>query len=121
VKLLHVCADPECPELCEPGEPYCAEHALDAADVRQASDRKIKARSTWRWVYKDPRWQGLRRQVRLEQPFCIVAGCQELTHDIDHVVALQDGGAPFDRDNVQGMCAKDHARKTREEVRARYG
>lgn len=94
-RMLHVCAEPDCPELVGAGETYCPEHAVEAQAVRAQKDRKIKARSVWRWVYKDPRWQGLRRQVRLEQPFCAVVECNELTADVDHIKPLRDGGPPF--------------------------
>lgn len=99
MRLLRVCADPDCPELCAPGETYCPEHKA-ASDARRAersrvADKEIKARSSWRWVYKDRRWTALRRQVLLEQPWCIVAECNELSREVDHIVALQDGGAPF--------------------------
>lgn len=99
MRMLRVCADPECPELAARGETYCPEHKA-ASDARRAersrvADREIKAWSSWRWVYKDRRWQGLRRQVLQEQPWCAVEGCTELSHDVDHIVPLQDGGAPF--------------------------
>lgn len=113
-QLLRVCAEPSCPELISEGS-YCPTH------VRRyrADDRAIKAQSPWRWVYKTPRWRGLRRQVLAEQPWCATLGCHELSRDVDHVVALQDGGAPFDRGNVQGLCVRHHSKKTREEIAQR--
>jgi 5-methylcytosine-specific restriction endonuclease McrA len=79
-----------------------------------------KRGADWRWVYASARWRALRRQVLAEQPWCATAGCMELTHDVDHKVALQDGGAPFDRDNVWGLCKRHHSSKTNKEVRERY-
>jgi len=112
--LLRVCANPDCPELIEEGS-YCPAH------VRRwrADDKAIKAQSPWRWVYKSRRWQGLRRQVLAEQPWCAVAGCHELSRDVDHIVPLQEGTDPFDRAGLQGLCKRHHSAKTREEVSRR--
>ena len=112
---MKVCAEPGCEVLLPRGIAFCGEHKPD----RRAADREIKARSEWRWVYKSPRWAALRRQVKAEQPFCDVVNCFELTHDVDHILALQDGGFPFARENVHGMCKRHHSEKTREEIRAR--
>lgn len=112
-----VCTEPDCPELVERGVAYCPKHRR--IDHRTIKDREIKARSEWRWVYKNPRWQALRRLVKEEQPFCDIVNCFELTHDVDHIIAVQDGGAPFDRENVHGLCKRHHGQKTREEIKAR--
>ena len=78
-------------------------------------DRKYKA-VAWRWVYADPRWKMLKAQVRREQPWCAVPGCEQPTRECDHIVPLRDGGELFDRRNVQGLCKKHHSEKTAEET-----
>lgn len=63
-----------------------------------------------------------RKQVLSEQPICAgVFGeeCLQLTEDIDHIVSPEDGGAFYDRANLQGLCKKCHGRKTNAEVRTR--
>jgi len=40
--------------------------------------------------------------------------------EIDHIVPLSEGGAPLDRENLQGLCREHHREKTRAEHRARY-
>ena len=113
MKFLQTCAEPDCPNLVYEGR--CREHAA-------ARDREIKDNSPWRWVYKSPLWRALRRQVRREQLVCVgYAGevCYEVWTVLDHKVALQDGGEPFARENVQGMCARHHNAKTADEVNAR--
>jgi 5-methylcytosine-specific restriction endonuclease McrA len=70
-------------------------------------------------VYNDPRWKRLCAQVKREQPTCAVTGCTERTTDVDHVLGLQDGGDPFNRANLQGLCKKHHSSKTASEVNAR--
>lgn len=70
----------------------------------------------WREVYTSPRWRALKRTVRREQPWCAWPGCNEPTHDVDHIVPLRDEGAPYDRQNVQGLCKRHHGVKTAKEV-----
>ena len=113
MKFLRVCAEPGCPELTMVGR--CEKHKRERA-------ASVRARSLdWNWVYATPRWKGLRKQVILEQPWCLVEGCFELSAEVDHVVSMQDGGAPFDRANLAGMCKPHHSAKTREEMNARKG
>lgn len=57
------------------------------------------------------RWRKLRAQVLREQPFCAVAGCNRASTQVDHVLALARGGDPYDRSNLQGMCATHNAMK----------
>lgn len=96
-------------------EGRCRVHAIDR-------DREIKDASPWRWVYLDRRWRVLKRQVRREQLVCVGyrgETCYEVWTSLDHKVALQDGGEPFDRENVQGMCERHHNMKTADEVNSR--
>lgn len=47
------------------------------------------------------------------------AGCSELlppSYQIDHIVALCDGGADVDLGNLQAMCGTCHANKTQREI-----
>jgi 5-methylcytosine-specific restriction protein A len=69
------------------------------------------------WVYRDPRWRALIARVRQE----VGERRQDEQHDpgkphahieLDHIVELQDGGAPFDRSNVMFRCRSCHVRKT---------
>jgi 5-methylcytosine-specific restriction endonuclease McrA len=110
--FLAICSTQGCPELVEPGKTRCSTHTREV-------DHEIKERSNWRWVYADPRWRALRLQVRAENPYCEEPGCDALGTDVDHIVSVQDGGAPFDRANVQHLCRKHHSSKTNAEVRAR--
>ncbi len=107
---LKSCPAPGCPELVEHG--YCSEHqgfgyqrGPDAAD-RQA-------------IYNSRRWKALRRQVQKSDPWCAVIGCQNLATQLDHIVPLRtvlaNGLDPYDRANVQPLCAKHPGEKTRTE------
>jgi 5-methylcytosine-specific restriction protein A len=70
-------------------------------------------------------WAKIREAVLAEEPLCRV--CQAKTpprvsasEEVDHIVALEDGGAE-DRSNAQGICHSCHAEKTTRELRARRG
>lgn len=115
MRFLKVCSEIGCPELTKVGR--CEKHKRERA-------ASVRARSLdWSWVYATPRWKGLRKQVLLEQPWCACGkpDCFELSAEIDHIVAMQDGGAPFDRNNVQGLAKGCHSAKTRAEINARKG
>ncbi|MGB3390738.1 MAG: HNH endonuclease signature motif containing protein [Pseudaminobacter sp.] len=36
--------------------------------------------------------------------------------EVDHIKPIRDGGAPYDLENLQSLCPKCHARKTRLEI-----
>ena len=58
--------------------------------------------------------QEARRRRADQHPLCVACLAQGLvtpTVEIDHVLALKDGGTDTD-DNVQGLCAGCHAAKT---------
>lgn len=108
-----VCPAADCPELVGPGE-QCPRHPREAfggASGRRGVRHHVE-------VYSSPRWRALRRQVRREQPFCL-CGCNTVWTELDHVVAINDGGEPFSRENVEGRCRKSHAAKTSREITAR--
>jgi 5-methylcytosine-specific restriction protein A len=99
------CAEPGCDQLVTKGR--CPKHA------RQQDVSYVRAGKR---IYASARWRGLRRQVLREQPFCQVLGCFTLATDVDHVVPIRDGGAPFRRANLQALCKKHHSEKTITEV-----
>jgi 5-methylcytosine-specific restriction endonuclease McrA len=40
--------------------------------------------------------------------------------EVEHVVPLGEGGAPFASDNLAAYCKNSHSRKTAREVNARW-
>lgn len=63
-------------------------------------------------VYKSQHWVELRARVLREEPMCAEPGCQERSTSVDHIVSLGNGGNPFDRANVRGMCYPHHAKRS---------
>lgn len=53
----------------------------------------------------------------MEEPTCRM--CPAPTSDVDHIVAIQDGGAMMDRANLQGLCKHHHGSKTMTEINNR--
>ncbi len=57
-----------------------------------------------------------------ESPLCLTCkahGRLVLAAVVDHVVPLKDGGARFDRANLQPLCVGCHNRKTARETAGR--
>jgi 5-methylcytosine-specific restriction protein A len=86
----------------------CARHASEA----EAKRNTRRARSLA--VYRSARWRRLRARVLRERPWCEdEAGCREAATDVDHIIAIEDGGDPWDEDNLRPLCHPHHSRKTR--------
>lgn len=99
-----------------PGGGKCPTHR---SQTYRQTDRHRAEREPWRRVYHTPQWSRLRKQVLREQPVCASPGCQAPSVDVDHIVALQDGGAPYDRANLQALCKRHHGQKTKADRMAR--
>jgi len=66
-------------------------------------------------------WQKLRQQVLTEEPccrLCLANGVRVATTDVDHIIPRREflearvEGDPDRRENLQGLCASCHSRKT---------
>lgn len=58
--------------------------------------------------------QTLRRRIFLAKPLCVLcerAGRLSVATDLDHIVALVNGGGN-EEENLQGLCASCHVEKT---------
>lgn len=105
---VRLCLDETCPNPATKGG-RCDRHARSHARTH---------RPKFLHVYKSKRWRVLRRRVLFEEPIC--RACRDaLAVEVDHIVALEDGGEPYARSNVQPLCGPCHGRKTWEERNAR--
>ena len=104
---LRPCAVPSCRALVPRGR--CALHALQLERARPNADIR-------HWYYT-ARWNALKTQVRSEEPCCQAcarAGLSTPTEDIDHIQPHRsDAALFFERTNLQGLCKRCHAQKTR--------
>lgn len=98
------CTTPGCPN-----HQPCPDHAKTS----------VRRNPTLAKVYASQRWKLLRRSVLYDHPVCQHTGCRTLSTDVDHIVSLEDGGAPYDRNNLQALCKSHHGAKTAHEVRTR--
>jgi 5-methylcytosine-specific restriction protein A len=110
VKPRRYCLAWPCKNLAVPGSAYCPAHQ-PARAPKQADD-----------FYLSTRWRRFRDWYIGCNPFC--QHCQADGHIVkativDHVVERVDGGAPFDADNAQSLCAACHNRKTKLEQKRR--
>ena len=67
-------------------------------------------------------WRVLRAAVLRDGPLCVACqakGRLVAATVVDHVVPLKDGGARFDRANLQPLCVSCHNRKTARETAGR--
>ena len=66
--------------------------------------------------------QRIRRRYFAHYPLCVMCeqkGVVRLARELDHIIALDNGGLDFDRDNGenrQGLCVECHAEKTRRDL-----
>lgn len=73
-------------------------------------------------IYNNPRWKKLSKAYRLLNPLCercTKLGNTTLAQMVDHIVEIEDGGAMWDRNNLQALCNPCHNTKTGLEKRKR--
>lgn len=104
------CTSWPCPEL----RP-CPIHDRPGVAERDRNDRRVESRR----VYNSARWQRLRTRLLREHPWCPVEGCTNPTREVDHVLPIEDGGDPWDENNLRPLCRYHHAAKTAEDVKLR--
>ncbi len=102
-----------CPETAVPGGSRCEKHGGN-----KSGWAKYKARNPARAAkYQSEHWRIRRDRTLREEPNC--RRCGAPSTDVDHIVALADGGGFFDRENLQALCHTCHKEKTGEDNRKR--
>lgn len=67
-------------------------------------------------IYRTPKWKAARLAAKRRDGWqCIKCGSKTRL-EVDHIVALRDGGDPFELSNLQTLCGSCHAKKTRIEI-----
>ncbi len=89
--------------------------AARCPDCARKIDRQWHDPKTTRF-YSQSAWRRTRQQVLMDNPWCTVAGCTNPATDVDHKTPRNEGGADYDRKNLQGLCRKHHSEKTAREV-----
>ena len=99
---------------------YC-EQCANAVDKKREESRqryrkqydKKRGSSYARGYGSD--WQRLSKYVRANEPMCRLCK-MNLADCVDHIIPLSKGGERMDMDNLQPLCNKCHAAKTRLDV-----
>lgn len=60
----------------------------------------------------DRRWRSFALNFLKKNPICSENGCEDLATDVDHIIALVDGGEKFDEKNLRGLCHRHHSART---------
>lgn len=111
MRPLRPCNHPGCPALVRSGR--CEKHSNDIQVTRQQYD---KHRPEWHDMYSDPRYQGARIRFLQKHPLCVECEKREqLTPAtrLDHIEDHKGNLVLFwDESNWQGLCERDHNRKT---------
>jgi len=114
LKPLHVCAEPECAELC--AGTYCVQHTRAERYVQREPDTRPTANARG----YDYQWQQTREAFLRRYPWCMAEGCGERATVADHIIPRAQGGTS-DWENLQALCKAHHDRKTRAENSAGQG
>jgi 5-methylcytosine-specific restriction protein A len=90
--------------------------------IASAPSRVAPLKKVAKSIYNDPRWKALMVKIIAKRgrkcEDCGRTGCRIFG---DHVIELNDGGEPFDEDNVRLRCGSCHGIKTAAAKRARLG
>jgi 5-methylcytosine-specific restriction protein A len=98
------CAHPDCHTLTTTGR--CTEHTRKPwQDANQHAIRTLSSRIT-----RTRRWRNIRTAQLKDHPLC--ATCGHIATEVDHIIPLHLGGAPWTADNRQSLCAPCHAAKS---------
>ena len=70
-----------------------------------------------RHITRGPRWKALRVQALQRDGWKCVRCGEKVGLEVDHILPVRDRpDLAYDLDNLQTLCGRDHARKTRIEI-----
>jgi 5-methylcytosine-specific restriction enzyme A len=99
------CREPGCPQLVlEPGRYRCPRHHKDLRARLDAGRLGARARGY------DAAWERVRAAFLVAHPRCQRCGAPAV--DVDHVVAIDDGGPRLDPANLRALCHPCHSSRT---------
>lgn len=103
-----ILSGPHCSDdgIAVPGRSRCRAHGGGSWERTDPSSKKRY----------DAAWRAVRARVLREKPSCAL--CGSLATDVDHIVAVADGGTD-DRSNLRGLCLPCHKKHTAAQNRAR--
>jgi len=96
------CKVPTCINLIKGSGSYCNEHQHLQPSVKRPSPSKRGYGA---------RWCAIREEFLKINPVCCIPGCGRPATEVDHILALRDGGT-HDFINLRSMCKSHHSRHT---------
>ena len=105
-----------------PSPGYCDAHRKENFKQQKkvvAVDYKERNR-----FYQRKAWKDVRALVLGSEPLCRkckARGRMEEACVVDHIKPIEDGGEPYDLQNLQPLCKPCHAEKTRNDEAGRGG
>lgn len=104
------CNHKGCPTLIESGTGnYCEEHRKLKNTIynKTRDDKDIIA------IYSTSRWKRIRK-LALVRDNGLCQHCQQANAEmVDHIHEIKDGGDPYDLSNLESLCNRCHAVKTK--------
>lgn len=71
-----------------------------------------------RHIYDSMQWRRLAKQHKRENPLCVMClkeGIVTPVYCTDHSLPINEGGSPFDWNNLQSLCRSHHESKSSKE------
>jgi 5-methylcytosine-specific restriction protein A len=109
-----LCLEPRCPNPAT-ARGRCDEHRKTIERDRSRVRRdEVRERNR---MYARTKWGNVRRHKLFLNPLCELKhpGCLCLANEVHHKVAMEDGGAKYDMNNLVSTCNPCHSRETRRE------
>lgn len=109
-KTAKICPQPNCNTVIKGNESHCAEHK----EVSWGIKRQYNP------FYSSSKWRNLSKAYRSSHPLCEECkrkGIDRLGKHADHIKPIEDGGAPYDWNNLNNLCVPCHSSKTAKEIR----
>jgi len=100
-----------------PHDRPCPIHDRAGVAERERDERRVRSRE----IYNSAKWKRLRVAFLRAHPWCNHCPPTSWTPatEVDHVLPIEDGGDPWDENNLRPLCRYHHAAKTAEDVKLR--
>ena len=97
--------------------PYSTARCPGCTRARQRAQDAARPSAARRGYDRD--WQELRKRFLGAHPRC--SACGATATEVDHIVAIADGGARLAWSNLRSFCKPHHSQRTMADLRAKRG
>lgn len=108
------CRSPMCPNMAT-NRGRCADHQGEVRTAARQYSRHRREAGKVDKFYDSAAWRAVRRTHLQREPLCRMCAADDVITPaklVDHLVERKDGGADFDRNNLQSLCHTCHQQKT---------